>query len=164
MLILIKSKNFDIKFNNYIFKITALINNFQFNVVIANVYSIYNLLTSAIEEEISNACLKKHLSSLLRMLIPFTPHLSHECLEQLGIQEVDLWPEVDENLILGEKVKIAIQINGKTKEIIEVTKDLNEEDAIRESKKSSKVNDNLAKGKIIKTIFVKNRIINYLIK
>jgi len=159
-----KDEGFDIKFNNYIFKITALINNFQFNVVIANVYSIYNLLTSAIDEEISNACLKKHLSSLLRMLIPFTPHLSHECLEQLGIKEVDLWPEVDENLILGEKVKIAIQINGKTKEIIEVTKDLNEEDVISESKKSSKINDNLAKSKIIKTIFVKNRIINYLIK
>jgi len=157
-------KNFDIKFNNYIFKITNLINNFQFNVVIANVYSIYNLFTSAIGDEISNACLKRHLSNLLRILIPFTPHLSHECMEQLGVKEIDTWPEADDNLISGEKIKIAIQINGKTKEILEVTKDLNEEDVINESKKNKKIRDNLLKNKITKTIFVKNRIINYLIE
>ena len=57
-----------------------------------------------------------------------------------------------------------IQINGKTREIIEVIKDLNEKDAIIQSKKNEKINKHLLEKKIIKTIFVKNRIINYLIK
>ena len=157
-------KEFEIKFNNYILKITDLINNFQFNVVIANVYSIYNLFSKAIDEEVSNKCLKKNFSNLMRMLIPFTPHLAHECLQQIGEVATDKWPEINQKFILVEKIKIAIQINGKTKEIISVKKDLSEKDAINESKKNIKIYNSLKNKEIIKTIFVKNKIINYLLK
>ena len=157
-------KEFEIKFNNYILKITDLINNFQFNVVIANVYSIYSLFSKAIDEEISNKCLKKNFSNFMRMLIPFTPHLAHECLQQIGEIATDKWPEIDQKFILNEKIKIAVQINGKTKEIIEVKKDLDEKNAINESMKNIKIYDNLKNKKIKKTIFVKNKIINYLLK
>ena len=157
-------KEFETKFNNYILKITDLINNFQFNVVIANIYSIYSLFSKAVDEEISNKCLKKNFSNLMRILIPFTPHLAHECLQQIGELATDKWPEIDQKFILNEKIKIAIQINGKTKEIIEVKKDLSEKDAINESKKNIKIYDNLKNKEIIKTIFVKNKIINYLLK
>ena len=92
------------------------------------------------------------------------PHLAHECLEQMGAKEVDKWPEINNELILTDRIKIAIQINGKTKEVIEVKKDLNEDSAIKESKKRKKIIDNLINKEIIKIIFVKNRIINYLIK
>ena len=159
-----KNKEFEIKFNNYIFKITDLINNFQLNVVIANVYSIYNLLKKALEEEINNECLKKNFLNLLKVLIPFTPHLAYECLEQQEEKDIDDWPTINNELIIDEKIKIAVQINGKTRGIIEVKKDLNEKTVINESKKIKKINENLMNNKIIKTIFIKNRIINYLIK
>jgi leucyl-tRNA synthetase len=100
----------------------------------------------------------------MKVLIPFIPHLAYECLEQHGETETDKWPEIKNSIVLNEKIKIAIQINGKTREIIEIEKDLDEISAINESKKNKKVNDNLMNKKIIKTIFVKNRIINYLIK
>ena len=158
-----KSKDFEIKFNNYILKITDLINNFQLNVVIANVYSIYNLFSSALNEEITNECLKKNLVKLMKVLIPFVPHLSHECLEQLGEKDINVWPETETKLGLDEKIKIAIQINGKTKEVIEIKKNLDEKNVIIETKKLKKINDQLSKSKIQKIIFVKNRIINYII-
>ena len=79
-------------------------------------------------------------------------------------KKIDKWPDFDSKLIINEKVKIAIQINGKTKELIEIEKDLNEKEAVNESKKNKKISDNLENKKIIKTIFVKNRIINYLVK
>ena len=157
-------KEFEIKFNNYIFKITNLINDFHLNVVIANVYSIYNLFASGVEGKISNKCLKKNFLSLMKVLIPFIPHLAYECLEQHGETETDKWPKIKNSIVLNEKIKIAVQINGKTREIIEIEKNLDEISAINESKKNKKVNDNLMNKKIIKTIFVKNRIINYLIK
>ena len=116
-----------------------------------------------LNEEISNECLKKNLSKLMKMLIPFVPHLAHECLEQLNSKNVNIWPAVDGKLELGEKIKIAIQINGKTREIIEIEKDLDEKDVIIECKKSNKIKDQLTKNKIQKIIYVKNRIINYLI-
>ncbi len=159
-----KNKDFEIKFNNYIFKITDLINNFQLNVVVANVYSIYNLFYSTIDQKVDNECLKRNFSKLMKMLIPFIPHLAHECLEQLGEKNINIWPAFDSNLSEDEKIKIAIQINGKTKEIIEIKKDLNEKDVIKETKKVKKINDQLIKAEIKKTIFVKNKIINYLIK
>ncbi len=159
-----KDKEFDDFFNNYILKITNLINNLQLNVVVANVYEIYNYINLNLKNKVSTACIKKNLINLMKVLIPFTPHLSHECLELLGSKDIDEWPQVDKNIISNQKIKIAIQINGKTREIIEVIKDLNEKDAIIQSKKNEKINKHLLEKKIIKTIFVKNRIINYLIK
>ena len=160
----IKKKEFDIKFNNHIFKITNLINNFQLNVVVANIYSIYNLFNTAINDQIDNETLKTNLSKLMKILIPFVPHLAYECLEQLGAKDTNAWPISDLALKTEEKIKIAIQINGRTKEIIEVKKDLEEEDIINECKKIKKIDDQLKLTKIQKTIFVKNRIINYLTK
>ena len=157
-------KEFEVKFNNYILKITDLINNFQLNVVIANVYSIYNLFTKAIDEEVSNECLKKKFSDLLKILIPFTPHLAYECLEQIGATQVNSWPIVDIDFISEERIKLAVQVNGKTREVLEIKKNLDEKDVIIESKKNKKIKDSLADKKIIKTIFVKNKIINYLTK
>ena len=157
-----KDEEFEIRFNNYIIKITNLINNFQLNVVVANIYSIYNLFNSALDQEISNKCIKDNFSRLMKILIPFVPHLAHECLEQLGSKDINIWPEVNNRLSLNEKIKIAIQINGKTKEVIEVKKDLNEKDIIHECKKIKKINDQLNKSKIKKIIFVKNKIINIL--
>ena len=157
-------EEFEIKFNNYILKITKLINDFQLNVVVANVYSIYNLFSKAVEDTVSNKCLKKNFSNLLKIMIPFTPHLAHECLEKMGVKETDNWPEVNNLLVINETTKIAVQINGKTREVIEVKKDLDEKEALYESKKNKKVAENLNNKEIIKTIFVKNKIINYLIK
>ena len=154
----------EIKFNNYILKITNLINDFHLNVVIANAYSIYSLLIDCLDRDISNKCLKKNFINFMKILIPFTPHLAHECLEQQGAQGINNWPEISNRLIVNEKIKIAIQINGKTRDIMEIKKDLDEENVIIESKKIPKIKDNLKKKKIIKIIFVKNRIINYLVK
>ena len=91
------------------------------------------------------------------------PHLSHECLEQLGEKDINVWPETETKVGLDEKIKIAIQINGKTKEVIEIKKNLDEKNVINETIKLKKINDQLSKSKIQKIIFVKNRIINYII-
>ena len=160
----LKDNEYEIKFNNYILKITNLIENFNLNVVVANVYGIYNLFTHASNAEMSNACLKKYFSFFLKVLIPFTPHLAYECLEKLGEKDFDNWPKIDNELISGDKIKIAIQINGRTRDVIEIEKDLDEKGIIAESKMSKKINDNLKNKQIVKIIYVKNRIINYLIK
>ena len=157
-----KSEDFEIKFNNYILKITDLVNNFQLNVVVANIYSIYGLFNTALSEEINNECIRKNFSKLMTILIPFVPHLAHECLEQLNAKDIDVWPKADIKLGLDEKIKIAIQIKGKTRDIIEVKKDLDENNVIIESRKVKKINEQLIKNKIQKIIFVKNRIINYI--
>ena len=132
--------DFESIINTYIIKVTNLINDFSLNVVVANVYEIFNLMSSNLELEISNKCIKKNFSNFLKILIPFTPHLAHECLEKLGEKNIEKWPKIDEKQIKKQKIKIAIQINGKTREIIEVKKDLVEKEIINQCKKSDKIN------------------------
>ncbi len=97
----------------------------------------------------------------MKSLIPFTPHLAFECLELLKCKNTHHWPKIDNNI--EEKLKLAVQINGKTRDIIEIKKDSNEElvkDLVFKNSKGKKYIEN---NKIIKIIFVKNRIINYII-
>ena len=155
---------FDLKINSYIFKITNLINNFNLNVVVANVYEIYNLFNSSLSKDISNECLKKNLIKVMTILIPFTPHLARECLEKLKAKDITIWPNIDKKLIEQEKIKIAIQINGKTRDILELDKDLDEKKVINLCKKNDKIGEKLSGQNIKKIIFVKNRIINFIIK
>ena len=71
---------------------------------------------------------------------------------------------INTEVLKNIKIKLAIQINGKTKEIINVQKDLSEKDIIKEVMNSDKVKKNLLNKKIKRTIYVKNRIVNYLVE
>ena len=148
--------------NNFIVKIDDSISSFKFNVSIALFYQLYNFFKSHIDEEISNQILKDCLIKIMKLMLPITPHLSHECLSLLECKNFNLWPKIDKNNI-KEEVKLAVQINGKTRDIIQIKKDLDEKsikDFIVHNSKAKKYVENKM---IKKTIFVKNKIINYLI-
>ena len=154
----------DYKINQYVLKITSQIESFGLNVAVANIYSTYNLFFQSLDKKISNKCLVKNFSKFLKTLIPFVPHIACECLEQIEEKHIDEWPKIEKNLKVEEKVRLAIQINGKTKKIIEVDKDIDENRVLNECLKDKKINEQINEKKIIRTIFVKNKIINYLTK
>ena len=62
-----------------------------------------------------------------------------------------------------DQTKIAIQVDGRTRDIVNVKTNLSENEVNRIIKKESKARKYLFNKKIIKTIFVKNKIINYII-
>ena len=97
-------------------------------------------------------------------MIPFTPHLANESLEKLNVNNVNTWPKIDNTLLDKQTIKIAVQIDGKTKSIIEMKKNLSEKEATENSKNNDKIKKFLLGKKITRTIFVKNKIINFLIK
>ena len=70
-------------------------------------------------------------------MIPFTPHLAYECLEINNCKGVNNWPKIDSNIL--EEIKLAVQVNGKTRDIITI-KDLVEKDVNQFILKSSKAN------------------------
>ena len=63
-----------------------------------------------------------------------------------------------------EEIKFAVQVNGKTRDIITIKKNLIQNQIEQIIKGESKANKFLENKKIIKTIFVQNKIINYIIK
>tara|TARA_Y100000591_G_C21772081_1_gene666081 strand:+ start:6 stop:695 length:690 start_codon:yes stop_codon:yes gene_type:complete len=157
-------KDFDLKMNSYVNKITKFINDFNLNVVVANVYEIYNLFSDHIEKEVSNKSMKNNLINLLKILIPFTPHMAHECLEILKANEIKKWPKVNTKLILKEKIKMAIQINGKTRDVIEIEKGINQISIEKLCKNNVKIKNKIIDKSVKRVIFVKDRIINFILK
>jgi leucyl-tRNA synthetase len=98
----------------------------------------------------------------MKLMIPFTPHLAHECLELLKCNSIDKWPSIKKDIL--EEIKFAIQVNGKTRDIITIKKNLSEEEVNQLISRTSKVKKFIKNKDILKTIFVKNKIINYIIK
>ena len=153
---------FNLEINNYINKIDSSINNFRFNVSIAYFYEIYKLLKDYLDKNISNKIFINAITKIMKMMIPFTPHLAYECLEKLNSKTVNKWPEIDKKNVL-DQVKVAIQINGKTRDILSIKKDLVEKELNKIIVENSKAKKYLENKKIIKTIYVKNKILNYII-
>jgi len=100
----------------------------------------------------------------MKILVPFTPHIAYECLEMLEAKEIKTWPKIDSKLIQQEKIKMAIQINGKTRDVIEIEKGIGQTSVEKLCKKNTKIKNKLLSQSIDKVIFVKDRIINFIIK
>ena len=62
----------------------------------------------------------------MRLMIPFTPHLAFECLSIMNDDEFNVWPNINEALLSKAKINMVIQINGKTRDVIQINKDLKE--------------------------------------
>ena len=158
-------KKFLSKFNDYIYKITDLIEKFQLNVVIAKMHEITNLLEENLEKKLSKENLLKSQIKFIKIMMPFMPHLSCECLSKLEgenfYQEIK-WPKADESLLKDQEVTLVVQINGKKRGLIIAKKDLSEKEVLLQAKKIENIKKNLKDKKIVKNIFVKNKIINFI--
>ena len=98
-------------------------------------------------------------------MMPFMPHLSCECLSKLegkNFYEKIEWPKVNKSFLTDEEIIIVIQINGKKRGLISTKKDVSEKEVLAEAKKIENVEKNLKDKKILKNIFVKNKIINFI--
>ena len=98
------------------------------------------------------------------LLIPFVPHLANECLENLGSNKKKQWPKSEKKVLNNEKVNIVIQINGKTRDVIKMKKNVEEKYLLEFVSQNTKAKKFLENKLILKTIYIKNKIINFVIK
>ena len=157
-------EKFEEKIDLHIYKIDNSVNNFQFNVAIAQFYEIYKYFNDSIKLAISKKILISNITKVMKLMIPFTPHLAHECLLNLNCTEIDTWPKINEKVLANVKINMVIQINGKTRDILKIEKNLTERDINKLINDQSKAKKYIADKNIIKTIFVKNRILNYIVR
>ncbi len=153
-------KEFILQISNYIKKVDTSVKSFRFNVSIALFHQLYSCFKNNLDK-INNEVLKENLIKFMKLLIPFSPHIAFECLNLLKCKNTHDWPIIQDNI--EEKLKLAVQINGKTRDIIEIKKDSTEEVVKELVFKNSKGKKYIENSKIVKIIFVKNRIINYII-
>ena len=154
---------FDTKINLYIHKIDESINNFHFNVAIAQFYEVYKFLFDSLNLGLKNKLLIEGIIKIMKLMIPFTPHLAYECLNNLKCKDINQWPKIDLKKLEKTKIKLVIQINGKTREVLTLDKNLGESEVNKIVRALPKASKYLTDKKIKKTIFVKNKIINYVV-
>jgi len=105
------------------------------------------------------------MEKLSIILQPFVPHISEEIWSNLGNQTLcinEVWPL--EDVIRKSEIKIAVQINGKTKEIIEVDEKFSKEKVLETAKLNNKIKKNLLGKNIVREIYVPGKIVNLVIK
>ena len=157
-----------LKFTNLLInKINLNLENFRYNVIIANFYEMYNFFS----KELKNSCDKDTLitcySKILILLSPFIPHFSSECsMELLKFKKIDFdsWPNIEEKYLVKEKINLVIQINGKKREVLLIKKDTNQDEILKIIKSNEKINNFVKEKNIVKKVFVPNKILNLIVK
>ena len=153
--------------------ITQDINNeFQFNTAISKcrefVNSIYNYInTKNNYSEEDKAVLSQAVFTLIKLLSPIAPHLSEEIWFDFGAQDSihqSEWPEYKEELCIADTVKIAIQISGKLRDIIEMPINSSKEEIEKTALSQTKIQGYIDGKQIIKIIAVPNKLINIVVK
>ena len=153
-----------IKFTNkFLKKITYNLKNFNYNIIIANLHEMHTFLMKDLENSYNPLTLKENYKKILISIMPIIPHFSNECLEIIGENKKITWPAYDENLTEEQEVQIVIQINGKKRGLIQINRDVEEEELIKIILKDEKISKYLNDSLFKKKIYVKNRLINFII-
>ena len=151
-----------IKFTNkFIKKMTDSLNNFSYNILIANLHEMQKYLSKELDKKYSKKTLIENFSKILITMIPIIPHFANECLKKIKINKI-FWPKYDESLLVEDIIPYVIQINGKKRAIIEAKRDILDEDLLKLVLQTKNLNKYLSEEKIKKKIFVPNRLINII--
>jgi len=112
-------------------KVTRDYENFEFNTVIAALMSLLNDLEALKPDLIGTPAWDEAIDYYLRMLAPAAPHITEELwTEVLGKPysiHTQPWPELDEEATKEDVLDLAVQINGKVRDRIQVPADMDEE-------------------------------------
>ena len=148
--------------NQLIYKVTQNLEKFHYNVIVANLYEMYNFLIKEIEKPIKKEILIENYKKILILMSPFIPHFTNECLSRLDQKKIN-WPTVSKGELIEEEINFVVQINGKKRALLKVKRDLEENEIIKEIKLNKETDKLLINQKILKTIFVSNRLINIIL-
>ena len=145
-------------------KVTGDIDGLKMNTAIA-------AMMTAVNEMTANGVTKGDMKPLIQLLCPFAPHIAEELWEKFGFAAEtgkmccqSEWPAYDESKTVASEVGFAVQVNGKLKGTVTMPAG-SEEQAVAEAAMAvEKVQKAMAGMKVVKTIFVKDRLVNLIVK
>ena len=145
-------------------KVTGDIDSLKMNTAIAAMMTAVNELTA-------NGVTKGDMKPLIQLLSPFAPHIAEELWERFGFAAgtgkmccQSEWPVYDESKTVASAVDFAVQVNGKLKGTVTMPTDSEEAAVVEAALTVEKVQKATAGMQVVKTIFVKNRLVNLIVK
>ena len=158
------NEKIDIFVNQAINKINFALENFRYNVIIAVFHEVHSFFNKITENNSNYSNLKENYKKILIVMMPVIPHQISECWEKIYNNEEIKWPVVEKSFIETENCNIVIQINGKKRSIISVEKGLDEKSILEKIKTNKQVDKYILNKNLYKTIYIKDKIINLIIK
>jgi len=137
----------------------------QLNTAVAAMMELVNQLNTLdpAKSLIFQYCIEK----FAQILAPFAPHLAEEVWEKLGHQESvfrSKWPIYDPEALVEEKVTVAVQINGKLRATLDISLNTEQKEVESIALSNQRIQSHLKDKKIVKTIYVPNKILNIVVK
>lgn len=160
-----EEKKLEIILNNTIEKVSYGLENFQFNTSIARMMELFNAIRIYLNTGRNSEILKDVMGKAIKLIAPEAPHISEYYWERFGGTSSifkQTWPKADEKIIKNANIKIPVQINSKNIIVLEVEKDITEEQMKEVAMEH--INARINGRKIMKVIFVPNKIINFVVK
>ena len=142
-------------------KITENLERLQFNTCVSEFMIFVNHLTK------QPAISKSTVETFTIILNPFMPHLSEEIWTSLGKNSeltFSSWPKFNPNLVKLDMRTIGVQVNGKRRSEIEIYDEDSESTVLKKAKDDKKVLSHIEGKVIIKEIYIKNKIVNIVVK
>ncbi len=148
-------------FHQMIMKVSENLENLHFNTCVSE----FMIFTNHIQklDKINIELVK----TFIILINPFMPHLAQELWELIGGTDelsYQKWPSYDKNVAQQDIITIAVQINGKRRSEIEISRNQTENDVITKAKADPKVFTYLKNSEIVKEIYIKEKILNIVIK
>ena len=137
--------------------------NFSYNIIIANLHEMCSYLNKEIEKKYKRETILENYKKILISMMPIIPHFSNECLNLININKDFNWPDYDESLLVEDFVNIVVQINGKKRGLINVKKNILEDEVLEIINKDINMEKYLKNNVIKKKIFIPNKLINIII-
>ena len=141
-------------------KVSEDIESMKFNTAIAAMMSLLNQFNE-------HAPSRGDIKALLALLSPFAPHIAEELWEIQGFEGIastSAWPQYDESKTLDDVKEIAVQVNGKLRSTVTVPADCEDAVAVEAAMADPKVQKFTSAGTVVKTIVVKNKLVNLIVK
>jgi len=142
-------------------KVTEDYNSLNFNTAISQLMVFINDCYKA--EEIY----KPYIEGFIKMLAPIAPHISEELWSRLGHDETityQPWPSYDEALLVDDEIEIVVQVNGKVRAKINVSKDIAKEEMEQIALDNEHVKYEIEGKDIKKVIAVPKKLVNIVAK
>jgi len=149
--------------NKFIKKISENLENFHYNIIVANLHEMYSFINKEISKGYQKKTILENYKKILITMNPILPHLSNECLEIIKENNEVIWPKYDEKQLKESSCLIVIQINGKKRGLINTNLNVTEKGIMELIYNDEKISKYLIDSNIKKQIYIKNKLINIIV-
>jgi len=149
-------------------RVTDDIDNFQFNTMIAALIEFTNELMKQRDQPVAQTPAWREVAETLTLLMaPSTPFVAEEMWERLGKPfsvHLQGWPVYDPDLAVIDTVEIPVQVNGKLRDKLVISRTSTQDETLAAAKASNRVRDSLAGKQVVREIVVPGRMVNFVVK